>query len=228
MSTRFRSAISLIEVLVVIGIMLVLLSLLIPVLDMVRNSAKRAECASHLRQVGMVFFLHRVDYKIFPQRDLANRNNKPHVIGDNAYPGIILPERLVNYCDGKNGRRIFYCPQNFQKRTEKSWWYEAISGAAAGTYQVTCWVDPAIWMPGMPTMNFRTPTPSGDTLLATDYHGIALSGSNLVVYNHKRKAVVEGMNELFVDGRVEWVPSYAGSWTHWMTSTQRYMVLLRK
>jgi prepilin-type processing-associated H-X9-DG protein/prepilin-type N-terminal cleavage/methylation domain-containing protein len=56
-----RLAFTLVELLVVVGIIAVLLSLLLPTLGRVRDEAKRAACMSNLRQVGSAMLMYAAD-----------------------------------------------------------------------------------------------------------------------------------------------------------------------
>lgn len=61
-----RTGVSLPEILVVIAIVTLLVSLLLPAVQQVRESARRMQCRSHLRQIGLALHNYEGTHSVFP------------------------------------------------------------------------------------------------------------------------------------------------------------------
>ena len=140
---RARGA-SLLEMVVVIGLLVVLVALLIPAISNARRSANAAKCASNLHQIGIALRSYQADYHGWP---MAAYMPSPFVDASGVRKegaAVSINEVLNGYLFG--GSRVYKCPADDTIYAQ----CVAASSDAWGTsyeYRVNTRIDSVRWPP---------------------------------------------------------------------------------
>lgn len=106
---RARSAFTLIELLVTISILALLVALLVPALNAARETARGAQCASNMRQLGVAVTLYAAEHEgLFPRSQHSAFAN-----GEYTWPRTFAPLLGETELRWTNlFRTVYHCPSD--------------------------------------------------------------------------------------------------------------------
>ena len=185
---RRREAFSLVELLVVIGIIAVLIALLLPTLAKAREQSRRTKCLANLRTIGQAMFLYANNNK-----DRLPNGNPPRVWSDSAAADWVM----VSFARDVQDPRVFHCPSD-EGQPEPDVIETAIQNvpnSARMSYEFFSLFFAPEYGPKLAKLKGRAP-------LAWDLDGGPRDPS--LPGNGDENHGPRGGNVLFSDGRAEW------------------------
>ena len=166
---EMRRGFTLIELLVVIAIIAILIGLLLPAVQKVREAAARMKCSNNLKQIGIAMHSYESTFGVFPPGTMSRTRFAYSYVGDGGYEWVYLLHYLLPHVEQDNYHRAirggqFDIPNPW---TNQGNW----AATAANDKPLTVFLCPSDSLGG-PLKDF-----SGTRLSASNYLGI-FSGVN--------------------------------------------------
>jgi prepilin-type N-terminal cleavage/methylation domain-containing protein/prepilin-type processing-associated H-X9-DG protein len=230
---RHKKGFTLVELLVVIGIISVLIAMLLPALNKARQAATKVACASRMRQLGMIFEMYTVNnHGMYPA--LINYNTSPWSYTNQVSysygrsdgsigKGLLMPSKeYVGYnaaVPPNAANSLYRCPAQGSEQVGTYWYYG---------YAYNYYIGSNYSGHELRKTNHRHPTEtmlliesdsSGDSgtrpyyATAASVYGVSTgfaSGYTFAAVRHGGSGTIPnigGMNIAYLDGHVAWWPN---------------------
>lgn len=201
---RRHDAFTLVELLVVIGIIAALIAILLPALNKAREAAKKTACLSNMRQIGLGMLMYANDNKGY----LPSPSTVGYQPWGPSWALVLIENKYVPGDMTTYSSPVFVCPSD---NVPRNWGYPISYYANAGHWQYWCgWLQPYL----VKTCRMsQIKNASSFILLFEREDPSAIFGYE--VYNwyyqgfevspHATRSDPLGSNILFADGHAGWV-----------------------
>jgi len=198
-----RRAFTMVELLVVIGIVVLLLSILLPAVSAARERSRRTACLSNLRQIGAAMIMYANQ-----SRGRYPNSNPPLTTSSYADANRVLTYLATVYL-GKSAA-VFHCPSDVDPVPER---IETADYDLPNSARVSYDFYTVFWVPEKGPIFGRL---KGEAPMAWDLDGGSLKHE--VDQNHG----IGGGNVVFADGHGEWQVNTAWDGANWPNPAAKY------
>jgi prepilin-type N-terminal cleavage/methylation domain-containing protein len=203
-----RGAFTLVELLVVIGIICVLLALLLPTFSRARERSRRVQCLSNLRQTHLLFTAYAVANDDQIPIGYVDTKQANYVTFDTIRRRLCLFGVLAAVPNGlRDSPRIIYCPSQSSDihlfNTPDNPWPPESQPAGYARAGYSC--RPAITGSGAVDWNWPNGATPARMARLSRLRDRAIFSDVMSAPSRVRSAHVDGVNVLYANGSARWV-----------------------